>query len=375
MSDKEKKLIIIYNKELLDLCIEKDNAILIGDYSNLGKYGSGGKRAAITYICKCGNTHTKAFDLIKKSGALCKKCMHTKVCKVLDAGRTKENRDKACFTTGDPNREDSPYNRKSLDDYMIRDKATLIDGDYSILVYNTNIKFICNCENESELPFYDIAGRTKELRDKGYCGALCKSCNLKRWTDARNTTNLKVHGKLGGINITDESRQKGINTCMEKYDVPSANMAESVKQKKIDTNLKIRGVENPAQSQEVMEKIQKNAKKYKVYKMPSGDIRKVQGYEPFALNELVKLYSEEQIKTDRKDVPRVQYEVDKKKKYHFPDIFIPHENKIIEVKSIWTYKCKADNIQLKKEACEKQGFRYEIWCFNPKGKRVDLPIC
>jgi hypothetical protein len=161
---------------------------------------------------------------------------------------------------------------------------------------------------------------------------------------------------------------------MEKYDVPSANMAESVKQKKIDTNLKIRGVENPAQSQEVMEKTQKNAKKYKVYKMPSGDIRKVQGYEPFALNELVKLYSEEQIKTDRKDVPRVQYEIDKKKKYHFPDIFIPHENKIIEVKSTWTYKCKADNIQLKKEACEKQGFRYEIWCFNPKGKRVDLPI-
>ncbi len=108
--------------------------------------------------------------------------------------------------------------------------------------------------------------------------------------------------------------------------------------------------------------------------MPSGAVRKVQGYEPFALKELIKIYSEEQIKTDRKDVPRVQYEVDRKKRYHFPDIFIPHENKLVEVKSTWTLKCKSDNIQLKKKACEEQGFLYEIWCFNPKGKRIEVAI-
>jgi hypothetical protein len=106
--------------------------------------------------------------------------------------------------------------------------------------------------------------------------------------------------------------------------------------------------------------------------MPSGEIRKVQGYEPFALKELVKIYEEDQIKTDRKDVPCIQYEFDKKKKYHFPDIFIPHENKIIEVKSTWTYKCKNDNIQLKKKASEEQKFIYEIWCFDKKGKRVEV---
>jgi hypothetical protein len=108
--------------------------------------------------------------------------------------------------------------------------------------------------------------------------------------------------------------------------------------------------------------------------MPSGAVRKVQGYEPFALKILVKIYEEEQTKTDRKDVPRVQYEVDGKKKYHFPDIFIPHENKIIEVKSTWTLKCKTDNIKLKKKACEEQGFLYEIWCFDGKGNRVEVPV-
>ena len=108
--------------------------------------------------------------------------------------------------------------------------------------------------------------------------------------------------------------------------------------------------------------------------MPSGAIRKVQGYEPFALKELVKVYSEEQIKTDRKDVPRIQYEVDGNKKYYFPDIFIPHENKLVEVKSTWTYKSKTDNIQLKKAACEEQGFLCEIWCFNNKGERIEVSI-
>jgi hypothetical protein len=121
-----------------------------------------------------------------------------------------------------------------------------------------------------------------------------------------------------------------------------------------------------------MERAQKNAKKYKEYVMPSGEVRKVQGYEPFALDELIKTYSESQIKTDRKDIPRIQYEVDGVKRYYFPDIFIPHENKLIEVKSTWTFKCKTDNIQLKKNAAIEQGFNYEICCFDGKGNRIEV---
>ena len=361
-----------FTKELLDEFLERDAATLVGDYSNLGKYGSGGRRADITYICECGIKHTKPFVQVVNAGALCEDCMHKRVCTVLDAGRTKENRDKALLTRGDPDREDSPYNRKSLDEYMIRDKAILLDGDYSILTGSTPIRFRCKCGEKSELKFCKIAGLTKEARDKGYCGALCKSCNQERWINARNQTNLELYGKIGGINQTDESRQKGVDTSMEKYGVPSPNMAESVKQKKICTSLENWGVEHPAQSQEVMERTQKNAKKYKKFVMPSGDIRIVQGYEPFALADLLKIYTEEQIKTDRKDVPRIQYEVDGVNKYHFPDIFIPHEKKIVEVKSTWTYNCKTDNIQVKKNAAEEQGFLYEIWRYDNKGLKVPV---
>ena len=106
--------------------------------------------------------------------------------------------------------------------------------------------------------------------------------------------------------------------------------------------------------------------------MPSGDIRKVQGYEPFALTKLLEHYTEDQLKTSVKNVPRIQYKVNGKKRYHFPDIFIPHENKLVEVKSTWTFKNKADNVLLKKKTAEEQGFLYEIWCFDGKGNRVEV---
>lgn len=104
--------------------------------------------------------------------------------------------------------------------------------------------------------------------------------------------------------------------------------------------------------------------------MPSGTVRKVQGYEPFALDELLKIYTEDQIKTERKDIGSISYEMGGKVKYYFPDIAIPHENKIIEVKSVWTYKCKSDNIPQKAEATKAKGFIYEIWVYDQKGNRI-----
>ena len=121
-----------------------------------------------------------------------------------------------------------------------------------------------------------------------------------------------------------------------------------------------------------MEKAQCNAKMFKEYKMPSGEIRKVQGFEPFALDELLKTYTEDQIKTDRKDVGRIPYKLDGKQKYYFPDIAIPHENKIIEVKSTWTYNIEPELIRSKAEATKAKGFDYEIWVFDSKGNRVNM---
>lgn len=375
MSEKNTIVKKVYNYSLLELCMKRDGTVSIGDYSKLGEYGSGGKKANITYKCICKNIHTKPFILIEKSGALCKICMHKRVCSTLNAGRTQENRDKALLTVGDPNRENSLYNRKSLDEYMIRDKATLIDSNYSILIYNTLIKFICKCGKKSELPFYDIAGRTEELRNKGYCGALCEKCNKERWIEARNNTNLIEHGKLGGINQTDESRQKGVDTCMEKYGVPSPNQAESVKAKKVETYISTLGVDNPMKDPTIFQRCMDNAKSLKEYKMPSGTIRIIQGYEPQAHDILLKDgFTEEQIISGRgSNIPIIDYLDDNGKSHrHYPDIFIPHQNRIIEIKSTRTFNLKGDSVIIKKEAGINKGFNYEIWILDIKGNILQI---
>jgi len=356
----------IYNQLLLDSLLTEKGATLVGEYNG------GGRRTLIQFKCACGEEREKSFCLIKSAGAICSSCVKENQKKILDTGRTSDNILKGLTTRGDPSADDKVFSRSSLEECMTRDKAILV-GDYPLLFGHTDINFTCICGKDTILQFQDILGRTKEKREKGYCGALCEKCNHKRWVTARESTNITRYGKKGGINITPETIKKRENTNIIIYGHPSHNMAESVKEKKRITNLDRRGVENPAQCPDVMEKAQKNAKKYKEFGMPSGAIRKVQGYEPFALEALLKAgYTEEQIKTERKDVPYIDYEVDGKKRRYFPDIFIPHEHKIIEVKSTWTYACKTDNIELKKKTCLDAGYLYETWCYDKKGARVDV---
>jgi hypothetical protein len=122
-----------------------------------------------------------------------------------------------------------------------------------------------------------------------------------------------------------------------------------------------------------MEKVSKNAYKLKDFEFPSGRIEKVQGTEPLALAELIKNenINENDIMVGAKNVPTIWYDDDAGKKHrHYVDIFIPSQNRCIEVKSNWTAEKKKDNIFLKQSAGKKLGYKYEIWVYDGKGVRV-----
>jgi hypothetical protein len=53
------------------------------------------------------------------------------------------------------------------------------------------------------------------------------------------------------------------------------------------------------------------------------------------------------------------YTNDTKKHRYFPDIFIPSQNLIIEVKSTWTYVKAAESLPLKKQACIDKGYNFQ----------------
>lgn len=264
--------------------------------------------------------------------------------------------------------------------------------DYSLVNYTAaHDKIILKCikhnntfENIAREHLISPNGGCQKCYDESRCGsnhfsAINKEELLKRiqqvWGnkfeyDLTDYTHLqskikitcKKHNrtwKSTASNHTHSTNPRGCILCSK----------EDVEQK----NLEQYGVRHHQQNPEIFEKQQKNAKKFKEFKMPSGTVRKVQGYEPFALRDLLKTYTEEQIKTDRKEVGRIKYklECDEKEKYYFPDIYLPHEKKYIEVKSSWTAKQKPEVIEAKAAACREQGFACEIWVYNAKGERVE----
>ena len=62
---------------------------------------------------------------------------------------------------------------------------------------------------------------------------------------------------------------------------------------------------------------------------------------------------------------------DGKNHRHYVDIFIPTQNRCIEVKSEWTAKYVTSNIFLKQQASKDLGYNYEIWVYNKKGEKIN----
>jgi len=156
-------------------------------------------------------------------------------------------------------------------------------------------------------------------------------------------------------------------TMFDKYGVDNYRKSEQCKQQLEKTWKKIYGVSNPQQNPEVHERNIKSRFDYKDYILPSGKLIRVQGFEPQALDILIKNYTEIDIITIKKNMPEIWYEENNKKRRYFPDIFIEKENKFIEVKSTYTYDRSKDNIILKCNAVLQLGYKIEIWVLDKNG--------
>lgn len=104
----------------------------------------------------------------------------------------------------------------------------------------------------------------------------------------------------------------------------------------------------------------------------------VLGYEPHALAHLLKKgVDPKDIRVTRDlDTPVISLPGSRK---HYPDIFIPKRNLIIEVKSLWTLGITRDRLalfnrnKLKVSSALSSGFSYRMWVFNDNGNRIRLP--
>lgn len=114
----------------------------------------------------------------------------------------------------------------------------------------------------------------------------------------------------------------------------------------------------------IFQKSKKNSYLNKEYILPSGRIIQLRGHEPKAMDELLKIYNEKDILTQNDLMPIISYiKPNGRKAKYFPDIYIPTDNLIIEVKSLWTYSGTPEHLTinlLKEQATIAAGYKFKF---------------
>ena len=327
---------IKYSFELLTNFCSENHVKLVDDYSNIQLYGS----TKINFYCtNCKKQNVKCFTYLIKRNTLCKRC-------VTIASLTKQ-------------------------------KATMMEK-YGVN-HSSQSEEIKNKIKQSFLEKYGVDNPSKleEIKDKQ------RKTNLERYgveyivhnkesKEKMEQTNLEKYGYKCCLK-NKEIKEKVIKTNLEKYGVENVGQNNDIQEKMKDTMIQKYGVQYPLQNSKISEKSVINCYKSKLFIFPSGREIICQGYEPFALEELLKNNIEENdIITGSKNVPTIWYNDKYARKHrHYVDIFIPSQNKCIEVKSLWTLKQIKSNIFEKQQSAKEIGYLYEIWVYNGKGGRVD----
>jgi transposase len=87
-----------------------------------------------------------------------------------------------------------------------------------------------------------------------------------------------------------------------------------------------------------------------------------QGYELKGIYRLLSEgYSIHDIKIGRNQVPTFRYFYDGKKRVYYPDIYIPKDNRIIEIKSKWTYDNWLEQNLAKKDSVIDAGYLFDFY--------------
>jgi hypothetical protein len=190
-------------------------------------------------------------------------------------------------------------------------------------------------------------------------------------------TNIKKYGFEHHLK-SEGGKLKVKNSVQDKYGVDNISKLESVKSKKNSksqsktkiekelireryekTCLERYGVTHLSKDSDFLEKLLKNSFSYKSYRLPSGKIISIQGYEPKAMDYLLVNYDESDLITKNLDIEslvgKFNYSGDDMREHrYYPDIYIKSENRIIEVKSDFTYELDIErNIKKRISVVEK----------------------
>jgi len=260
--------------------------------------------------------------------------------------------------------------------------------------YNNPKKISETWSNKSEEEIQDFANKGKATKLEKY-GAE-NYCNKEKILETK--ANFSEEKK-------EEIKDKIKETCMERYGTTSPLQSPEVLEKIKQTWIENFGYEHPMKCPEYKEKLmntkienntlpsnleirEKSSKtwqaksneemqeiaykklttgvKTKTYIMPSGKEVLYQGYENFAIDILLKRFSEDDL--DIHPNISIPYIHKNKKRRYLPDILIKSSNTIIEVKSTWTYEKDLEVNKLKEQACLNNGYNFKFIILTDKSE-------
>ena len=339
-----------YNKDYLYNYCSENNIILLQEYDLVNR------ETIISGNCKssgCDNLFYKTFRMLTRTKNFCGECsVKNGKIKSIDTNITKYG-------------VKSPLQNEDIKNKM---KATnLIKYGVENPFQNEDIK---NKMKETNITKYGVESplQNEDIKNKR------KETNLLKYGVESPLQNEDIKNKIKATNIikygvkytlqNENVKNKMQATNLKKYGNTMALQNNSIKEKAKNTILKKYGVEYISQCPYISDK--QNNYRNKFYILPSGNVIKLQGYENYALDILIKSYNENEILNKRIDMPKFTYENNKKNHVYFPDFFIPKDNLIIEVKSTYTYKKYLITNILKAHCVRRLKFNYELWIFDDK---------
>lgn len=280
--------------------------------------------------------------------------------------------------------------------------------------YVSGVAPLCSCLNP--LTFVQKSESYLKTCSNPTCMGKCTSNTIKNWSNEQkqnNSNNKSIAHAALTLEQKSASRIKAKETSIEKYGEnwkqiqqdkvyetklqrygskfwsnnnkasetrinKSIEEKDEINEKRRNTNVGKYGIANTFLLSNPS-KVNKGNQSIKDFVMPSGKIIGIRGYEPDAITELLKIYDESDLTIHdaytSSIIPIFTYTNHHRNiSKYYPDIYIPKDNLIIEVKSRWwwdgygseKYKGRLYNNMKKREAVLSQNYNYQVWIYNRK---------
>ncbi len=324
----------------------------------------GGSRAQLTFICRCGFQQISSwYHFYRDKWCRHYQCEYYHRPKKLTTELTKAWIEYENYKVPDNFEYKSKYRASDTHYDLLCPEGHTFDASIYMWKMGARCK-VCNGDGRT-LSFREIKNFYEDQNcellydEKDFTGDVSKSiipyiCSEGHTIDnmTKNNFNTRLNLGIGPCAICREAARdrkkehaKYVESCKKKY-----------------------GVENVMQVAKIFAKQRDSLKRTKNYTCPSGKQILLQGYEPRCMKLLLEDYEEEEILTDPEDMPEIWYFNPNKQREarYYPDMYIPDQDLVIEVKSTWTLKMELERNLSKFEGAVKAGFKLHLYVFDEK---------